>query len=102
MSIGSNQPFRVAGTVAVSAGTTSSAVALLGNGETVLVTNAAASIAFVAFGTSSGVKATAASLPVLPNSQVLLAANTYLTYAAAILAGGSGTVYFTLGDGSVI
>jgi hypothetical protein len=102
MSIGSSQPFRAAGTVSVSAGTTSSSVALAGGGETVLVTNAANAVAFVAFGASNQVTATSASLPVLPNSRVLLAANTYLTHAAAALASGSGAVYFTLGDGSVI
>jgi hypothetical protein len=32
----------------------------------------------------------------------LLAANVYMTHAAVVLASGTGTVYFTLGDGSVI
>jgi hypothetical protein len=102
MSIGSNQPFRAAGTASVSASTTSSAVAMVGAGETVLVTNAANAVAFVAFGTSGSTTAKSASLPLLPNSRALLAANVYMTHAAVILTGGTGTVYFTLGDGSAI
>ena len=102
MAIGSTQPFLPAGTSALAAGPASASVALAGSGDTVLVTNAAASVAFVRFGADPSVAATAADLPVLPNSRVLLGVNGLITYAAAMLASGSGTVFFTLGGGSSI
>lgn len=102
MSIGSNQPFRPAGTVSLSAGTASSAVALSGGGESVVVTNAAQAVAFVTFGPTAAVTATTAGMPVLPGGRVLLAAHAHTRFAAAVLASGSGSLYFTLGDGSVV
>ena len=50
MAIGSITPFRPTGTVSLSAGTLSAAVALAGGGDSVVVTNASASLAYVAFG----------------------------------------------------
>jgi len=56
----------------------------------------------VRFGADASVAATAADMPVLPGARVMLAANPLITYAAAALASGSGSVLFTRGDGSFI
>ncbi|HVB68267.1 MAG TPA: hypothetical protein VNE67_10485 [Acetobacteraceae bacterium] len=102
MAIGSTQPFRPAGTVSLAAGTGSASVALAGGGETVVVTNTTAALAFVRFGADPSVTASPADMPVLPGARVMLAANSLITYAAAVLASGSGSVLFTVGDGSFI
>lgn len=102
MSTGTSQPFRPTGTVALSASTTPASVLLVGGGHTVVVTNAAASLAFVRFGTDLSVSANATDMPVLPNQRVMLEVNTLIRSAAALLTSGTGTVYFTRGDGSTL
>ena len=103
MSIGSSQPFRPAGTATINATTTAASVRIDGEGETILVTNAATDVAFVRFGADAGVTAaTTADLPVLPGTCILIGVNTLIKYAAAVLSSGSGQVYFTIGDGSSI
>ena len=102
MAIGSTQPFRPAGTVSLAAGTSSASVALTGSGETVVVTHTAAALAFVRFGADPSVSASSIDMPVLPGARVMLAANSLITYASALLVGGSGNVLFTTGDGSFI
>ena len=102
MAIGSTQPFIPAGTATLAATTAPGSVALSGAGDTVLVTNAAASVAFVRFGAAASVAAGPGDMPVLPNSRVLLGVNGLITHAAAALAAGTGQVFFTLGGGSSI
>lgn len=102
MSIGSTQPFRPAGTATLAASTTSAAVVLPGSGEAVLVYNASADIAFVAFGTTSAVLATVQDTPIPPGARMLIhAGGGFIRAAAAVLSQGSGTVYFTQGEGTV-
>ena len=55
MAIGSITPFRPTGTVSLSAGTSSAAVALAGGGDSVVVTNTSASLAYVNFGAGPSV-----------------------------------------------
>ncbi len=102
MASGSGQAFRSSGTSAVAASTISAAVALIGGGETVLVTNASTSLGFVRLGASATLTASSADVPVLPGSQVLLGGGDAVTYAAAVLVAGAGQILFTRGDGSVI
>ena len=99
MSIGATQPFRPAGTATLAAGTASASVPLVGAGGTVLVTNATNAVAFVRLGTST-VTATLADVPVLPNSRIVLAGGGGIHYAAAVLASGTGQVFFSVGDGT--
>jgi len=73
-----------------------------GGGESVVVTNPGTSLAYVRFGGDLSVTASSADMPVLPTSRVVLSVNSLITYAAAMLAGGSGSVLFTRGDGSVL
>jgi hypothetical protein len=101
MSVGSSQPFRPAGTASLSASITTANVALTGGGDSVLVTNAASGIAFVRFGTDMTVAATSADTPVPAGARLLLGVNPLITTAAAILASGSGAIFFTRGDGSI-
>ncbi len=102
MAVGSITPFRPTGTVSLSAGTSSAAIGLAGGGDTVLVTNTSATIAYVRFGADPSVSATTGDMPVLANSRVMLAVNGLVSYAAAVLTAGSGTVLFTRGDGSYV
>jgi hypothetical protein len=100
MAIGSTQPFRPAGTVSISASTTSANASLAGGGDSVLVYNAAASVAFIRFGADPSLLAANTDTPVPPGGRLLFGVNPLITYGAAALAGGSGAVYFTRGDGS--
>jgi hypothetical protein len=109
MATGSVTPFRPTGTVFVAAGTTSANVQLAGGGDSVVVTNTTASLAYVRFGADPSVTAVnplitaaATDMPVLPNTHVMLAVNSLITYAAAVLASGNGTVLLTRGDGSYL
>lgn len=99
---GSTSPFRPSGTVSLAATTATANIMLTGGGETVVVTNTSSSIAFIRFGSDPSVTATANDMPVLANSRIILAINSLITYASAILQSGSGTVIFSRGDGSVI
>jgi hypothetical protein len=72
----------------------------MGSGEAVLVTNPTASLVYVRFGSDPTVQATVADTPVLPNSRMLLRCGPLVSYCAALLASGTGSVMFTHGDGS--
>jgi hypothetical protein len=100
MSSGSMSPFRPTGTASLNTTTTSANVQLAGGGDTVVVTNLTASVAYIRFGGDASVTATSADMPVLPNSRAVLSINSLITYAAALLNSGSGTVLLTRGDGS--
>lgn len=102
MSIGSISPFRPAGTVSLSASTASASILLAGGGDTVVVTNFTPAAAYVRFGGDGSVTASTSDMPVLPNSRVILAVNSLITYAAAILVSGTGAIAFTRGDGSTV
>jgi hypothetical protein len=102
MALGSTSPFRPAGSVSVAATTVSATSALAGGGESVVVTNNAASLAFVRFGSDSTVSASSADMPVLPNSRAMLSVNSLIGFVAVTLASGSGNVFFTRGDGSFV
>ena len=102
MATGSVTPFRPTGTVSISAGTTSASVQLARGGDSVVVTNTTAAITYVRFGADPSVTASAADMPVLPNARIMLAVNSLIAYAAAVLASGSGAVLLTRGDGSFL
>lgn len=102
MATGSVTPFRPTGSVSISAGTTSASVQLAGGGDSVVITNIAASLAYVRFGADPSVSASTGDMPILPNGHVMLAVNSLIIYAAAVLVSGSGTVVLTRGDGSFL
>lgn len=99
MSTGSTQPFRPAGTANAAATTTAKTIALVGGGNAVLVYNATSSTAFFKLGGATGLTATIADTPVPPGGRMLAGGGPFVSSAAVILSSGSGTVYFTLGDG---
>jgi hypothetical protein len=101
MSLGSTQPFRPAGTVTISAGSSSTRASLAGAGEAVLVTNTASGTAFIRFGTDNSVVASAADMPVPAGARLLLHAGNFASTVAVVLNSGSGSVYVTRGDGTV-
>src|SRR5271166_5354421 len=102
MAIGSIMPFGPTGTVSLAATTTSACIALAGGGDSVVVTNTTASLAYVRFGADPSVTASTADMPVMANARVMLSVNSLVSYAAAVLAAGSGAVLFTRGDGSYL
>lgn len=102
MAIGSVTPFRPTGTASISSGTTSVSTQLVGGGDTVVVTNTTAALAYVKFGADPSVSASTGDMPVLPNTRVVLAVNSLIGYAAAILTSGGGAMLFTRGDGSFL
>jgi hypothetical protein len=87
-------------TVAMASGIVSTNVQLAGGGETILITNPTTSLAYVRFGSDSTVQATITDTPLLPNSRILLRCGPMVTYCAAILSSGNGSIMFTRGDGS--
>jgi hypothetical protein len=89
-------------TVAQASGTVSASIKLAGNGESVLITNATSSLAYVRFGSDATVQATTGDTPVLPNSQILLSCSHMISYSATVLGSGTGLVMFTRGNGSSI
>lgn len=101
MSTGSTQPFRPAGTVSAAASTTAKTVALSGGGNAVLVYNAAAATAFFRLGAASNLLASTADTPVPPGSRMLVDGGPFVSTASVVLSAGTGTVYFTLGDGDM-
>jgi hypothetical protein len=102
MPIGSVSPFRPTGTVSIAATSVSANIALSGGGDSVVVTNTSAVLAYVRFGSDSTVTATPADMPVLANSRVILSVNSLIGYAAAMTQSGSGTILFSRGDGSTL
>ena len=102
MPIGSISPFRPTGTVSLTAATSASNTILSGGGDTVVATNTSTSLIFVRFGSDPTVTATSGDMPVLPNSRVVLAVNSLISYVSAMSSSGSGTILFSRGDGSIV
>lgn len=90
-------------TVAVSATTVTSNAALSAgnttNGFDLRVHNAGSALAFVAFGASSAITATTASMPVPAGAVEVFSCGSQITHMAAITASGTATVYATPGQG---
>ncbi len=101
MSIGASLPFRPSGTMSVAGSTSAASTVLLGGGSSVLVFNASGSVAFVRFGMEAALVASIGDTPVPPGGRMLVDAGRLVTHAGAVLASGTGDVYFTRGDGSV-
>jgi hypothetical protein len=101
MSTGSTQPFRPAGTASAAASTTVRTIALAGGGSAVLVYNASSATAFFRLGGATGLSATTSDTPVPPGARMLVGGGPFVSFAAVVLSAGTGTVYFTLGDGDM-
>ncbi len=102
MPLGSVSPFRPTGTVGVSSGSVSANAALVGGGDSVVVTNTTGALVYIRFGSDPTVTASAADMPVLASSKLILSVNSLISYAAAISPSGAGAVLFSRGDGSVV
>jgi hypothetical protein len=102
MPLGSISPFRPTGTVSVSTGGVSANALLSGGGDTVVVTNTMAALAYIRFGSDPTVTATTTDMPILANSRLILSVNSLITYVAAISPSGAGPVLFSRGDGSIV
>lgn len=94
-----NNLFTPAATVNVAASTTSARQTLSGAGGSLRIHNAGTTLAFVATGDSTIEAAAASSTPVPAGAVEIIGIPPGHTHAAAILASGTGTVYFTRGEG---
>jgi hypothetical protein len=92
--------FKPISTVSISSSTISANVQLTGSGEALMITNATDSLAYIRFGSDPTVTATTADTPVLPGSKVLFQCGPFVSYCAAALDAGTGSIYFTRGEGS--
>jgi len=99
MSTGATQPFRPAGTAHVSATTSAASIALVGGGNAVLIYNSTSATAFFRLGGAGALTATTSDTPVPAGARMLVGAGPFVSYASVLLSTGTGTVYFTLGDG---
>jgi hypothetical protein len=102
LSTGAINPFQPIATVTLACGTVSANIQLMAGGESLLVTNSTSSLAFVRFGSDNTVAATTSDTPILPNSKILLRCGYFVSYCAAVLGSGSGSMMITRGDGSSI
>lgn len=102
MPLGSISPFRPTGTVNVTAGSTSVNVPLSGGGDSVVVTNITNAVAYIKFGSDNAITASIVDMPILPNSKLILSINRLITYAAAVIPSGTGSIMFSRGDGSIV
>lgn len=101
---GQVQAFRPSGCVSIAATTTSQDVTLPTGGDTIVVDNAGSDFCFVNFG-GAAVVATgspAPSFPVPAGQHRQFACPGLVTTAAVIMNTGTGTVFFTRGDGTAI
>lgn len=90
-------------TTAVISGTTTSAAASLpgtaGGGQSVRVFNSGTTIAFVRWAATSPT-AVATDIPIAPGATEVFSLPVDAAFVAAILASGTGSIYFTRGAGS--
>lgn len=104
MALGQNPAFTGGGITVVAASTTSAGVPLAGAGDTAVVTNTSAALAWVVFGggSSAPVAVSGACTPVLPGAQRVVGCGALSTQMAVVLATGTGAVYVERGTGSAI
>ena len=103
MTVGSVNPAKPAGTMAITTVAAASVNAALPNiGDSLVITNTSASIVFAKAGPQNTVTASAADYPILPNSRALMAAGPYINFIAVFAPTGAtaGTVYATVIDGT--
>ncbi|HQT87971.1 MAG TPA: hypothetical protein PK677_05385 [Acidiphilium sp.] len=101
MSTGASLPFRPAGTVVIGASAAAASIALPPGGSSMLVYNSTTSVAFIRFGMVGDTTAQISDTPVPPGARMLFDAGRLVTTASVVLASGTGSVFFTRGDGSV-
>ena len=103
MTVGSVNPAKPAGTIAITTSAASSVEATLPEyADAVVITNTTSDVVLAKVGPTNMVAASASDYPVLPNSRALLAAGPYVKYLAIYAPTGatSGTVYGTVIDGT--
>jgi len=70
------------------------------DGDSVLIYNSGATIAFVEFGGNNSVVASPLlSMPIPPGMSRLIGCGQYVSFVAAIMLTGTGTIYFSRGKG---
>jgi hypothetical protein len=102
MPLGSVSPFRPTGTISIATSNVSTNTPLAGGGDSVVVTNPSSALTYIRFGADPNIVASTSDMPVLPNSRIILSVNSLITYGAAVVPTGSGSILFSRGDGSII
>ncbi len=102
MALGQNPAFVLAGVAVINAGTVSAGVALVGSGDTAVVTNASTALAWVAFGggASPPVATPGTGYAVPAGAQRVVGCGTLATQVGVVLASGAGAVYVERGSGA--
>ncbi len=103
MTVGSVNPAKPAGTIAITTVAATSVVGTLPDfGDAVVITNTTSGVVFARVGAQNSFAASVTDYPVLPNSRALLAAGPYISFLAIYAPSGatSGTVYATVIDGT--
>lgn len=94
------QPFSPGATASISASVTTANVALTGNGSVVEFYNSGTTLGFVKLGSSSAVTAAVTDYPVAAGSIRRISRDpSTQTFAAAIMASSTATIYCTVGEG---
>ena len=88
--------------MSLSVGSVSTNGRLTGGGDSIVVTNTTGAVGYIRFGSDATVTATTMDMPILANDRLILSVNSLITYAAAIATSGSGNIFFSRGDGSII
>ena len=99
MTVGSVNPFKPGGTVAIAASAASASAVLPTKGDAVVVTNPTTSLAFIRVGNGSQT-AGETDLPVPGGTRAMIFAGPYVDQIGAVMPAGSGTIYATVGDGT--
>lgn len=103
MTVGSVNPAKPAGTVALTTSVGASVNARLPDvGDSLVITNTTSGVVFAKCGPQASAAATEADYPILPNSRALMAAGPYVNFVAIYAPSGAtgGTVYATVIDGT--
>jgi hypothetical protein len=102
--VGQIQSFEPSGCIAAAATTTTQSVLLPPGGDTIVIDNAGGDFCFVNFG-GSAVIATGApnpSFPIPAGQHRQFACPATVTSVGVIMNSGTGTIFFTRGDGTAI
>ena len=103
MTVGSVNPAKPAGTVALTTSAAASVYARLpAEGDSLVITNTTSGVVFAKCGPQSSTTASEADYPILPNSRALMACGPYINFVAIYAPSGatSGIVYATVIDGT--
>jgi hypothetical protein len=103
VSSGTNPAFSQTGLVTIAASTTTANATLPTGGDTLVVTNPTAALAWVAVGGGTpGAAVAGVGYPILPGAVRAIGAGVFASWIAVILNTGAGSIYVETGTGSAL